>query len=309
MNHLLAQTVETFSQDFATAYTADWFGVIELGAVAKVAAGMRVVVEFDERVFAPGKATLFTGGSVRSLSPAVTSSGGRSRASFEIDRSFGGESESIGLGLPMTPRPLYPVENLGEFQPAILTLTAPGSDRTESFDLLGSVTPRPVAPWGVDVSGAWTTIEVHEQAKVRSYRVPNLVRIVNVGPCPAPTGTVTITADANLVERLVIESAALDGVPIDVSRLQVQSLRVSTELRVEARTSFEVPVGSALEVFIAPEPHGENPTASEGIVFARAEFNTSVDDARPRRSTGRSTFIDVTESGTVEQSDAAKGTV
>ncbi len=309
VNHLLTQGVECFSEDFATAYRADWSGVIELGAAEPIAAGTHAVVEFDERTFAAGKATLFVGGSVRSLSVLNTDHAGRTRIAFDIDHGFGGGDATIGIGLPMTPKPLYPCENLGEPQPAILTLTAPGSESPESFDLLGSVVPRAVAPWGVEVSGAWSTLDVRERNKQRSYRAPNLVRILNIGPFPAPAGTVTVTVDGSLVERLDIESALLDGVPIVANLLPVESTRSGQELRADIGTAFEMPVGSVLEIFVSPQARGENPTVAEGIVFARTEFASIADDSRPRRSTARDTLIDVTESGTLEQSDAAKGTI
>jgi hypothetical protein len=309
VSHLLTQRVESFCQDFAAAYSADWAGVLELGAAGEVAAGTRAVVEFDERIFAVGKAVLFAGGSVRSVSAVKTDQAGRAQVAFEIDRSFGGGDGTIGIGLPMTPRPLYPGENLGGLQPVVLTLTPPVSESSESFDLLGSITRRAVAPWGVEVSGAWSTINVRERNKARSYRAPNLVRILSIGPCPAPAGIVTVTVDGNLIERLDIDSALLDGAPVDASQIQVKTERVSAELRVDIRTAFEVPADSVLEVLVTPHGHGENPTVPEGIVFARAEFAAAVERARPRRATGRDTFIDVTESGTVELADAAKGTI
>jgi hypothetical protein len=309
VKHLLTQRVECFSQDFATAFGADSASVIELGAASEVAAGTRAVVEFDERMFAAGKPTLFTRGTLRSVSAEKTEHNGRIRVEFEIDRGFGGSEEAIGVGLPMTPRPLYPTENLGELQPAILTVTAPGSASSETFDLLGTVTPRTVAPWGVEVSGAWDTIRVRELKRERSYRAPSLVRVLSIGPGPVPTGTATVTVDGNLIEQLDIEEARIDGETVDPSQVQLETSRIGTELRVEVRTGFEIPAGSALQFSVNPVGRGERPTVSEGIVFARADFTATPDDARPRRSTGRDTFIDVTESGTVEQSDAAEGTV
>jgi hypothetical protein len=309
VNHLLTQGVECFSEDYATAYRANWAGVLELGAAERIAAGTHAVVEFDEQTFAAGKATIFAGGSVRSLSVLNSDHSGRTRVAFDIDHGFGGGDPTVGIGLPMTPKPLYPRENIGEPQPAILTLTAPGSESPESFDLLGSVVPRAVAPWGVEVSGAWSTFDVRERTKQRSYRAPNLVRILNIGPYPAPAGTVTVTVDGSLIERLDIEKALLDGVPIDANMLPAETTRAGQELRADIGTTFEMPVGSVLEIFASPQRRGENPTVPEGIVFARAEFASIADDSRPRRATGRDTLIDVTESGTLEQSDAAKGTI
>lgn len=310
VSHLVLHRLECFSEDFASAHSVDWAAVVELAAQASVAAGTRAVVEFDDRLFAAGKAILFSGTTVRSVSSSVTTANGRTQVSFVIDHEFGAaSSKAVGVGLPMTLRPLYPAENIGEFAPATLSLTAPGSNAAELFDLLGPTATGPVAPFGVEISGAWASIEVHEKSKARSYRAPSLIRVASVGPHPAPDGIVTITVDASLIDQVRIERVSLDGASLDLGAVPVSESRVGTEIRVEVSPGIELPSGSVLEVFAQPIEKAENAAVPEGLVFARAEFITESGPDRPRRRTGRETFIDVTDSGTAEQSDAAKGTI
>ena len=309
VSHLATHRLECFSQDFSVENSVDWAAVIELAAEAPVDAGTRVVVEFDDRHFAAGKAVLFTGAAVRSVPSSAETADGRTQVSFEIDREFGPKSKTVGIGLPMTPRPLYPTENIGDFTPAILSLTAPGSDAPERFDLLGPTATRTVAPWGVEVSGAWASTEVREKSKTRFYRAPSLVRVTSIGPHPAPAGTVSITVDGSLIEQVGIEGVSLDGTSVDLAGIPVRETRVGNEMRVEVGPGIELPSGSVLEVFAQPIEKAANATVSEGLVFARAEFIAESVSERPRRRTGRGTFIDVTDSGTVEQPDAAKGTI
>jgi hypothetical protein len=187
---------------------------VSLHALSPLAAGLRVVVEFDPRVYelAPDRtvsATSATGTDrpVRAgWGKAVTDPGtGLVNVPVTLGEAVEqGSTVTIVAGSVRTD--LYPRDVIRDYRPVVAAVAAKRSDTGNAVEqrLVQPAAPEPSTPgsqpWGCEAGVLWQ--ELRWGQGFRSWCARS-ASVISVGPGPVPAGyTVRVQADARLVRRL-----------------------------------------------------------------------------------------------------------
>lgn len=297
--------INTFSADFGTVFSSSVGSVVQLSCDHKVETGARCEVTYDARLYEVSTPMIITPRHVKSAEAQTTVEGNLGQATFAVDSAFGGEDGDLAVLVPLIPRELYPAENIGRIATPVMRVVT--TDGSATHVELGMSDEEAVAvPWGVELSGSWVEIPVREGRAARTYRLPALVRLRSVGPGPIPAGTVVaVTLDRSVASGCVVTDVVLDNEPIANTGFTTSSSVDGDELRTRVRLPESIESGRILEMTLATT------TASapqlDGIVFARVYSQGVIAADRPERVTGRTTLIDVTNSGAADSVGAASG--
>ena len=294
---LQSASISSYSADFSDMHTMTAPTFIRLTSVEPVPAGVIVHVEYDRRVFAEGPALVLDDGRPRTLPAPVTEiNRDVARASVHIPTEIGTAENSVRLALPVTPRVLFPRENLG--RPADVIVEVQPPDRPGSRNTLSRTTDASgVQAWGIAVSGSWATTRVSDGSGLRTYRVPSRVRVDSVGPHAVPAGlSVVVEADANVVSSFNAIEVRLNEILVSTALYTVETFSGDGVTRIELLFGPEIPSSQALTVTLEPTLR-DVPAVGTGIVFARVYANASGSAQRPERATGSRMAIAISNSG------------
>ncbi|WP_090107304.1 MULTISPECIES: hypothetical protein [unclassified Leifsonia] len=253
--------------------------------------------------------TMVRGRGVKSTPTLAGVEGNSGLLEFTIDREIGRDDSAVVLIPPLNSKPLYPNENIGALEPVVLTVTSPAGDHSASLPLVGEPVATPSAPWGLELAGVWGDAKVTELRKERLYRYPTFVQLMSVGPSAVPAGGVlTLDVDAGVVSSLAVNTISRDGVLLGRNAFSAKEDTGRGSLRLDITLADQVLPEEVITVLLTTALVEGQPDL-EGVTIARAKFAASETDARPQRDTGRSTFIDVTNSGSSSSAAVAMGTV
>jgi hypothetical protein len=301
------RVVRTFDAGFGSVFETAVGAMVLLSCGEVIAAGSQIQVTYDARVFEVSSPMVMTAQRVVKAVAETNQTADTGQVAFRVDQRFGGDAGDVGVLVPLAVRRLYPGENIGRFAAPMLRVEMPDG-RTVTAELAAPLVETPVAPWGVEVSGAWTDIPVREGKTAKSYRVPALVQVRSVGPGAVPAGaSMTLNVDRAVVLGCVVVAVTLDGSPVDPAGFAPVSSQEGDAYRAAVTIPAEIEAGSVLEMTF--EISGAEGARLDGIVFARAVVEGVSTAERPERVTGRTMLIDVTNSGVVDSVGAAAGMV
>lgn len=320
--------LRTFEPDWSRETTLAVPLVVELAGFASGSANLDVTVAFDPRLLdVVGDVILAANDAVWTAraTPLVDASGRVSSLSFSVARPSerARSKPSTVVSLPLRPRPLYPVENLGVPTPFTIVARRPDTAQTRTYSWSAPTSTSTVAVWGAVVSAGWSATD----GVNGTYRLPSALRVESVGPLPVPCGTLlTIDLDAAIVGSCSVTAALLESPPppapaesaaggagsqtvrqlLDVGGLGCVSTDDVGTLRTTVRLP-QVPARSSLELTVSCAPTGTS--VGRAVRFASVALVAAGGAQERLRDTGGYSTADVTASGNPQVDGVAVGVV
>lgn len=300
-----------FSSDFMTCYQTEYSRTVGLSSQTSVPKGATATLTYDARCFDVGSAILVAGSDITRLKPEIGPLlNNAGSATFAFEREIGFDDSEVTLLLPLSPRSLFPNENISAMGPMSLAVNSAEGIQLATLSLLTATVAREASPWGARVVGAWADVPVLEETNRLKYRYPTFIRVSSTGPSAVPAkSTLTIDFDAQIIASCTISAVTVNGQPVPTASYSTTSWSGGGLLRMTVTLADEIPADAALDVALVANPTSGPAQRVEGVTLARARFSGNETSARPMRETAQMLLVDVSKSGTGSTTAVSTGTV